>query len=484
MKHFLSDSNDLYNNSFFLKKSKQKKNESDDEKNFSELNSENLSVSSNNENKTIDDNITILSIPSEKEEELNKDKIPKTKEFNCIHQYIDDKYKSDKKEIFKKVDNKKITNIIFSKYNINSGRQKFAITRLNKDFLNHSKNTLANKYYLSNNSLDNNKKPLSKTLNNVGKNLNKFIKLNKLNKTNKLINKYSTKKTEKMKEKINKNKLYVKMKLKNLSINSKQCLTSNAQILNKLKTNSNKIKSNINNNNLTTFINIKKRKEKIKSEINKSLFKKRAINITKSLKKKLNVFIPINHVKKIQNNNFPNINKRYTNNFTNKNSKIKIIKKDNQVNNYLTTHNSKFSFINEYFQNISNNLKKIKESYFSLNKKTRTINKKDKRKCFLIIPNTQKFLNVLKKNEIINKSTNFSFKENEILKVKRNNKNKNNLANVNKIMNTSSNYKKYTKFINTININNNRISTPNSFRKAYKTNLIFNGNNIYNFFKN
>ena len=209
MKHFLSDSNDLYNNSFFLKKSKQKKNESDDEKNFSELNSENLSVSSNNENKTIDDNVTILSIPSEKEEELNKDKIPKTKEFNCIHQYIDDKYKSDKKEIFKKVDNKKITNIIFSKYNINSGRQKFAITRLNKDFLNHSKNTLANKYYLSNNSLDNNKKPLSKTLNKLGKNLNKFIKLNKLNKTNKLINKYSTKKTEKMKEKINKNKLYV-----------------------------------------------------------------------------------------------------------------------------------------------------------------------------------------------------------------------------------------------------------------------------------
>ena len=102
----------------------------------------------------------------------------------------------------------------------------------------------------------------------------------------------------------------------------------------------------------------------------------------------------------------------------------------------------------------------------------------------MIIPKTQKFLNVLKKNEIINKSTNFSFKENEILKVKRNNKNKNNLASVNKIMNTSSNYKKYTKFINTIYINNNRISTPNSFRKAYKTNLIFNGNNIYNFFKN
>ena len=51
-------------------------------------------------------------------------------------------------------------------------------------------------------------------------------------------------------------------------------------------------------------------------------------------------------------------------------------------------------------------------------------------------------------------------------------------------MNTSSNYEKYTKFINTIYINNNRISTPNSFRKAYKTNLIFNGNNIYNFFKN
>ena len=305
----------------------------------------------------------------------------------------------------------------------------------------------------------------------IGINLKKFIKFKKLNTTNNLNNKYNPKKIS---EKMNKNKLNIKMKLKNLSINSKQCLTSNAQILNKLKKNYNKIKSNINNNNLTTFINIKKRNEKIKSEINKSLFKKRAINITKNQKEKFNQFIPINCVKKIQNNNFPNQYKRNKNNFCNKNSKIKIIKIDNKVSNYLTSHNSKFSFINEHFQNISNNLKKIKTSYFSLNKKTRTINKKDKRKCFLIIPNTQKFLNVLKKNEIINKSMNFSLKENEILKMKEKNKNKSNLTSVNQIMNTSSNYKKYTKFINTININNNRISTPNPFRNAHKTNLIFN----------
>ena len=104
MKHFLTDSNDLYYNSFFSKNSLQKKDESEDENNFSESNFENLGVSSNNEKKTIYDNITILSIPSRKEEKFNKCKKPKTKEINYIHQYIDDKYKSDKKEMIKKVD--------------------------------------------------------------------------------------------------------------------------------------------------------------------------------------------------------------------------------------------------------------------------------------------------------------------------------------------------------------------------------------------
>ena len=49
----------------------------------------------------------------------------------------------------KKLDNIKITNIIFSKLNINTQEKKFKITRLDKDPSNHSKYIIDNKYSLS-----------------------------------------------------------------------------------------------------------------------------------------------------------------------------------------------------------------------------------------------------------------------------------------------------------------------------------------------
>ena len=154
MKGFLSDSLDLFNDSYILINSLRKKDESTHEKKSSKSNIENSSISSDEENKTIDNNLTLLSIPSEVDKELKKYTIPKTKAINCINinpfdSYIEDKNKFDKKEMNKKLDNIKITNIIFSKLNINTQEKKFKITRLDKDPSNHSKYIIDNKYSLS-----------------------------------------------------------------------------------------------------------------------------------------------------------------------------------------------------------------------------------------------------------------------------------------------------------------------------------------------
>lgn len=79
MKGFLSDSLDLFNDSYILMNSLRKKDESTHEKKSSKSNIENSSISSDEENKNIDNNLTLLSIPSEVDEELKKYTIPKTK---------------------------------------------------------------------------------------------------------------------------------------------------------------------------------------------------------------------------------------------------------------------------------------------------------------------------------------------------------------------------------------------------------------------
>jgi len=110
MKGFLSDSLDLFNDSYILMNSLRKKDESTHEKKSSKSNIENSSINSDEENKTIDNNLTLLSIPSEVDEELKKYTIPKTKAINCINinpfdSYIEDKNKFDKKKMNKKLDN-------------------------------------------------------------------------------------------------------------------------------------------------------------------------------------------------------------------------------------------------------------------------------------------------------------------------------------------------------------------------------------------
>ena len=305
----------------------------------------------------------------------------------------------------------------------------------------------------------------------VGVNLKKFVKLDMNNTTNNLDDKYNPKKTEKIKEKNNKNKLKKKMKLKKLSINNKQYITSINHILKDFNKNPIKINRNMKRNNLTSFFSVKKRNDSINVNINKSAFKKRAFSINKNLKEKVNGFTQINYNNKIQNSVKNNQFKRNTYNSTNKNSKNQSLKTMNEISNYFTAQNSKFCFRNEYFRNIKKNLKKIKESYFSLNKKEMIIIKKNEKDGFYIIQKNRKILNGLNKKNRKNKSMNFSLKKNEFLKTKEKIKNKTNLSSVNKIMNTSSNNKKFKKFIDTIYINKKRISTPNSFRKGIKSNF-------------
>ena len=183
----------------------------------------------------------------------------------------------------------------------------------------------------------------------VGVNLKKFVKLNMNNTTNNLDDKYNPKKTEKIKEKNNKNKLKKKMKLKKLSINNKQYITSINHILKDFNKNPIKINRNMKCNNLTSFFSLKKRNDSINVNINKSAFKKRAFNINKNLKEKVNGFTQINYNNKIQNSVKNNQFKRNTYNSTNKNSKNQSLKTMNEISNYFTAQNSKFCFRNEFF---------------------------------------------------------------------------------------------------------------------------------------
>ena len=300
MKHFpektknllLNDSFDLLENSFLLINSKLKDDELSSENKIFDSDIENLYINSNNENKTIDENISILSIPSDGENELNKYKINNTKVINSMLPNIIDKGKTNKSRNIKKSDNKnkikfspKIINVLFSIHNNNINGNQIMINELDRNFINCSKNDLANKSKLAQNNLDINKKRQNELKKQIRVKFEKSIRLKRKNNNN-LINKYKPKKIEKMKEIINKQKLKIKMKFKKPSPNINYHFTDISQILNKFKNYPNRIKRNINNNNLISFISNRKRNDRINANINKSIFKKKVINISKNLSQK------------------------------------------------------------------------------------------------------------------------------------------------------------------------------------------------------
>ena len=289
MKHFpkktknllLNDSFDLLENSFLFINSNLKDDELSSENKIFDSDIENLYINSNNENKTIDENISILSIPSDGENELNKYKINNTKVINSMLPNIIDKGKTNKSRNIKKSDNKnkikfspKIINVLFSIHNNNINGNQIMINELDRNFINCSKNDLANKSKLAQNNLDINKKRQNELKKQIRVKFEKSIRLKRKNNNN-LINKYKPKKIEKIKEIINKQKLKIKMKFKKPSPNINYHFTDISQILNKFKNYPNRIKRNINNNNLISFISNRKRNDRINANINKSIFKKK-----------------------------------------------------------------------------------------------------------------------------------------------------------------------------------------------------------------
>ena len=214
------------------------------------------------------------------------------------------------------------------------------INELDRNFINCSKNDLANKSKLAQKNLDINKKRQNELKKQIRVKFEKSIRLKRKNNNN-LINKYKPKKIEKMKEIINKQKLKIKMKFKKPSPNINYHFTDISQILNKFKNYPNRIKRNINNNNLISFISNRKRNDRIKANINKSIFKKKVINISKNLSQKLDGFTPLNFVKKIKINDKNNLHKRNNYNTISKNSKHLILKTTDSYSKI-----SKFSFTN------------------------------------------------------------------------------------------------------------------------------------------
>ena len=483
MKHFpkktknllLNDSFDLLENSFLLINSKLKDDELSSENKIFDSDIQNLYINSNNENKTIDENISILSIPSDGENELNKYKIYNTKVINSMLPNIIDKGKTNKSRNIKKSDNKnkikfspKIINVLFSIHNNNINGNQIMINELDRNFINCSKNDLANKSKLAQNNLDINKKRQNELKKQIRVKFEKSIRLKRKNNNN-LINKYKPKKIEKMKEIINKQKLKIKMKFKKPSPNINYHFTDISQILNKFKNYPNRIKRNINNNNLISFISNRKRNDRINANINKSIFKKKVINISKNLSQKLDGFTPLNFVKKIKINDKNNLHKRNNYNTISKNSKHLILKTTDSYSKI-----SKFSFTNTNASiNLSNYIKN--PSYLSLNKKVKNIIKKDKRNYISLRRKTQKLTHFPTNLCKINRTTNNPPKKIENSKTKE--KNKNNTTTPAKL-NISSNNKKFKRLTNIICSYNMLISNPNSFKNANKCYLQFNGNKI------
>ena len=272
-----------------------------------------------------------------------------------------------------------------------------------------------------------------------------------------------------MKEIINKQKLKIKMKFKKPSPNINYHFTDISQILNKFKNYPNRIKRNINNNNLISFISNRKRNDRINANINKSIFKKKVINISKNLSQKLDGFTPLNFVKKIKINDKNNLHKSNNYNTISKNSKHLILKTTDSYSKI-----SKFSFTNTNASiNLSNYIKN--PSYLSLNKKVKNIIKKDKRNYISLRRKTQKLTHFPTNLCKINRTTNNPPKKIENSKTKE--KNKNNTTTPAKL-NISSNNKKFKRLTNIICSYNMLISNPNSFKNANKCYLQFNGNKI------
>ena len=151
--------------SSFLFDSNKKKEKSNSKRKLLYLSLKDLIGNDNNENKNIDDEITSLSIPSEKEDYLNLYKIPNTKIINDISSIEsnleklngNNKMKESKNQKRNEIE-KKIIKVIYTKQKDNKENKMTIISKLNKEFSISNKDNLNDKIKLENNSVDKFKK--------------------------------------------------------------------------------------------------------------------------------------------------------------------------------------------------------------------------------------------------------------------------------------------------------------------------------------
>ena len=289
----------MLNNSSFLFDSNKKIDKSNSKRKLFEPGLKDLIINDNNENKNIDEDITSLSVPSEKEDYLNLYKIPKTKiindissiELNGNNRMKESKEPRNQKRKF--IISKDIIKEIFSLQKINVEDKITMISELNKEFSISKRDNLNDKINLEKNSIDKFKKRQINLKKKIVKNLKSFIKTNqeKKNINDNLNNNNANKniKIKKIFERNNKKAGYERNKKNINHINN--ILTGIPGYFyknEKNKTHKEKRYINnmnkINNNIIPSFISLKNGNYKKKIDTNSTPHKKLKINSIKSKK--------------------------------------------------------------------------------------------------------------------------------------------------------------------------------------------------------
>ena len=289
----------MLNNSSFLFDSNKKIDKSNSKRKLFEPGLKDLIINDNNENKNIDEDITSLSVPSEKEDYLNLYKIPKTKiindissiELNGNNRMKESKEPRNQKRKF--IISKDIIKEIFSLQKINVEDKITMISELNKEFSISKRDNLNDKINLEKNSIDKFKKRQINLKKKIVKNLKSFIKTNqeKKNINNNLNNNNANKinKIKKIFERNNKKAGYERNK-KNINHigniltgipgyfykNEKNKTHKEKRYINNM--------NKINNNIIPSFISLKNGNYKKKIDTNSTFYKKLKINSIKSKK--------------------------------------------------------------------------------------------------------------------------------------------------------------------------------------------------------
>ena len=283
--------------SSFLFDSNKKKEKSNSKRKLLYLSLKDLIGNDNNENKNIDDEITSLSIPSEKEDYLNLYKIPNTKIINDISSIEsnleklngNNKMKESKNQKRNEIE-KKIIKVIYSIYikqKDNKENKMTMISKLNKEFSISNKDNLNGKSNIEKNSVDKFKKQQINLKKKKEQNLKNFIKTNQEKKN--INDNLNNNKINKIKKNFDNNNKKAKCQRKLKNINHILTDIPNIpSIYYKIeKINKSVEKSKINNKIIPSIFSIKDGGCKKNINTNTIFFKKTKINITKCRNKKL-----------------------------------------------------------------------------------------------------------------------------------------------------------------------------------------------------